>query len=184
MLFSSFLAIAYATETSQTQEYTTHPPSNHVNFRMGASSATSNGRPTLCLEGTIRQHFAVESCGTGYGFLHQDPGIDFVHFRGKWDVITKEYSRTQIQGQVGAGFAEVQLAGDELGFQFTGAKNGIETAGPEVTTSVQVLRDLGLGSELIVDANIGAAFFRHGPELIVPQRQFFPFCEFSVGVGW
>jgi len=35
-----------------------------------------------------------------------------------------------------------------------------------------------------MDMNIGTAFFAFGPDLILPQPQFFPFAELSVGVGW
>ncbi len=179
LLFSSLLGFStngQAVQPSSTQ--------THINFRMGASSATSNGQPTLCLEGTASSRWSVETCGTGYGFLHQNAGIDFVHLRGKVELFNRTVGKVQIRNAVGAGMAEVQTAGDQLGFQFTSARNGVETAGPELSTSTQWLLPVGQHSELVVDANLGAAYFHHGSALILPQPRFFPFMEVSVGFGW
>ena len=180
-LLSGFLS---AQEFAQKNEGLASDITHHVNLRMGYSSATSNGRPTICLEGFFLSAFAIETCGTGYGFVHQASGRDFVHFRGKWTVLSKEYPHAKIQGQLGAGFAEIQIADDALGFQFGGTGNGVETAGPEISASLQWLRQFGPQTELIVDANAGAAFFYYGPELVEPQERFFPFLEMSIGLGW
>ena len=61
---------------------------------------------------------------------------------------------------------------------------GIETAGPEMSTSLQFVHQLGPKTNLILDINGGAAYFHYGPNLIVPQSQLFPFFEFSAGFGW
>ena len=73
-------------------------------------------KPTLCLEGSFSSRWSVRACGTGYGFVHQDTGIDFVHVRGKWNLFNQAVGGSLVRGSVGAGFAEVQTAGDELGF--------------------------------------------------------------------
>ncbi|MEC7983667.1 MAG: hypothetical protein VX278_00805 [Myxococcota bacterium] len=157
---------------------------HHFNFRMGYSTATSNGRPTICVEGLVLSLFAVEACGTGHGFVHRESGTDFVHFRGKWNAFSREFTRSKLHGQLGVGFAEIQIADDDLGFAFGGTGTGVETAGPEISSSLQWIRGLGPYTEIILDMNAGAAFFYYGPELVVPQNQFFPFFELSVGLGW
>ena len=157
---------------------------SHANFRMGFSSATSNGRPTICLEGVILSAFALETCGTGYGFVHREAGTDFVHFRGKWNAFTQPLSQSIIKAQLGVGFAEIQIAADEAGFQFGGTGNGVETAGPEASLSLQWMRRIETHTELVLDINVGSAYFHYGPDLLVPQPQIFPFFELSCGVGW
>ena len=179
LLFSSLLGFSTMGQKSQESLI-----GHRFNFRMGASSATTNGHPTLCLEGAFSNRWSVESCGTGYGFVHHDPGVDFVHVRGKLDVFNQAVGGSQVRGSVGAGFAEVQTAGDELGFQFSSAKNGVETSGPEVSGSATWLVPVGDRSELVLDANAGAAYFQYGPELSLPQPKLFPFIEISVGFGW
>ncbi|MAA77778.1 MAG: hypothetical protein CL916_00845 [Deltaproteobacteria bacterium] len=184
MLLSLLVSNLLAQELSQVQKNQKVDVRNHMNIRAGFSTATTNGRPTICLEGVIISTFAIETCGTGYGFIHQDSGIDFVHFRGKWSIFQRSFAGTQLMAQIGAGFAEIQLADDQLGFQFTGAGEGIETAGPEMSTSIQFVRELAPKTNLIIDMNGGAAYFRYGPNLMVPQSQFFPFFEISAGFGW
>lgn len=184
MFFFVFLPSLFAQEYSQAQKNQKSDVRNRMNIRAGFSTATTNGRPTICLEGLVVRKLALETCGTGYGFVHQESGIDFVHFRGKWSVFQKSFGNAQLIGQFGVGFAEVQLADDQLGFQFTGAGEGIETAGPEMSTSLQFVRQLGPKTNLILDINGGAAYFHYGPNLIVPQSQLFPFFELSAGFGW
>ncbi len=166
-----------------------HITQQHINFRMGASSATTNGMPTLCLEGGTPNRipkFSLEACGTGTGFVHQQVGIDVLHMRGKYTVFERTIGSSQLNTSVGAGFAEVQVSNDELGFQFTEARNGIETSGPEVSGSAQWLIPLSPNgqSELILDVNAGAAYFEYGPSLTLPQPRLFPFVEISAGFGW
>ena len=157
---------------------------NHLNMRMGLSTATSNGHPTICLEGVPLEKISFETCGTGYGFLHRESGTDFVHFRGKWSLFQRNEAHSLLQGQLGLGFAEIQIGDDELGFQFTNTGGGVETSGPEISASIQWTRILSANTELVFDINIGSAFFYYGPELIIPQQQVFPFMEMSVGWGW
>ena len=153
-------------------------------MRMGISTATSNGQPTICLEGIPLENLAIEACGTGYGFVHRSSGTDFVHFRGKWSLLHRKDAHSHLQGQLGLGFAEIQIGADELGFQFSNAGGGVETAGPEISASVQWMRVLPSKTELIFDVNIGSAFFYYGPDLVIPQQQVFPFMEMSIGCGW
>ena len=178
------ITIALAGQSSSGLKLAPKENQNHFNFRMGYSSGTTNGKPTLCLEGILNHSLSIESCGTGYGFVHHNPGIDLVHFRGKWAVLNKNYGSSQILGQFGVGFAEVQVADDALGFHFTGTGAGVETAGPELSSSAQWILNLGKHTEVVTDLNAGVAVLQHAPELIVPQPQIFPFCELSIGLGW
>src|SRR5688572_20839534 len=56
-------------------------PVNRVNLRVGASSAAE--RAEICFEAAPLPWLAVEGCGTGAGFLHQDPDPEMAHFRVK-----------------------------------------------------------------------------------------------------
>ena len=109
-----------------------------------------------------------------------------MHMRGKYDLFIRNIGNSSLSTSIGAGFAEIQVSKDELGFQFKGARNGIETSGPEISSSAQWLIPLSSDgqSELILDANAGAAYFEHGPELRLPQPKLFPFVEISAGFGW
>ena len=184
-MYLLLLSIGFA-EEFQLQEQKTESPvlRNYINMRMGVSSATTNGHPSLCLEVGLPNQLSIESCGTGYGFVHRDPGIDFVHFRGKYSLFRSDLSRSVLSGQVGAGFAEIQVSEDQYGFQFGGTGSGHETAGPEVNGTAQWVRQVGKRSEIVVDGNVGIAYFHHAPSLSLPQSQWFPFAECSVGVGW
>ena len=184
MTYFLLIASTFAQDGSIATKYTETKLDSHINFRMGFSSATTNGRPTICLEGYLFSQFALETCGTGYGFVHQEAGNDFVHFRGKWNVHAQQWPQSLLRSQLGIGFAEIQVADDEAGFQFTGTGGGVETAGPEASVSLQWLHQIAPQTELIADMNVGAAFFHYGPELLVPQPQLFPFWEVSVGIGW
>ncbi len=184
MLILISIAPLYAKQQAQGRTSADVVQSNQINLRMGISTATSNGQPTICVEGALFSDLSIESCGTGYGFVHQEPGTDFVHFRGKWSLYTQQFAQGLLSAQIGGGFAELQLAADELGFHFRGTGAGIETAGPEISTSIQWLRASSKKSELLIDMNIGSAFFHHGPSLVEPQNRLYPFCELSVGVGW
>ena len=181
LIFTPYL---FAQEYSETKRYKAHTVQNHLNLRMGFSTATTNSRPTICIEGVVSKQGTVEACGTGYGFLHRELGIDFVHFRGKWRVYQQQFPHSQFTAHIGAGFAEIQLGEDQLGFVFTENSEGIETAGPELALSMQWHQNIGKNTDLIIDLNGGAAYFHHGPSLMVPQTQFFPFLELSAGLGW
>lgn len=180
-IFSSLLGTSMTGHKSQKSSI-----EHHINFRMGASSATTNGQPTLCLEGGLPNRWSLETCGTGTGFIHQQSGVDFMHMRGKYDLFERTIGDSSLSTSIGAGFAEIQVSNDELGFQFNGTRNGIETSGPEISGSAQWLIPLSPNgqSELILDANAGAAYFEYAPELTLPQPKFFPFMEISAGFGW
>ena len=69
MLFFLFVPNLFAQEYSQAQKNQKSDVRNRMNIRAGFSTATTNGRPTICLEGLVVQKLALETCGTGYGFI-------------------------------------------------------------------------------------------------------------------
>ena len=183
---TTFLLTNLLTTATQFQNKRDDTPAikNTVNIRMGFSSATSNGRPTLCLEGHTGKTLSLETCGTGYGFVHRDPGIDFLHVRGNLSVFSTSFSKSQLSGQIGIGFAEIQVSEDRMGFHFRDHGSGHETAGPEISGALNWTHKLSKGSELIVNSNTGLAYFHFAPDLSLPQPQIFPFVELSAGIGW
>ena len=159
---------------------------NHVNLRGGAGSSSESGRPVICMQVSATSSFSFESCGTGTGFLHNDPTPEIAHFRMKWATNRWDIDSGLIELQAGLGFAELQVGEDSPGFNF-GSPDDLEsvsTAGPEASMSLQWLYPLDMGIELIGDATIGAAWFEHAPELIRPRDKLAPFGEISAGVGW
>ena len=132
------------------------------------------------------QSLSVETCGTGAGFLHQDPAPEMAHFRLKWAIERWDILDGVVEVQAGLGFSELQLGKDEPGFTFgsPSSQRAVETAGPEASMSVQWMYPLDLGLELIGDATFGAAWLEHAPELIEAREKLSPFGEISAGVGW
>jgi hypothetical protein len=75
VVLGSGLAGAQSVGTVETER--ADAPRNYGNFRIGASLSTR--RPTLCLELAPLDRLSVEGCGTGSGFLHQDPEPEVAH---------------------------------------------------------------------------------------------------------
>jgi hypothetical protein len=159
---------------------------NYMNLRAGAVAAhTSSGRrPNICLEASPIAPLALETCGTGNGFLHEDPEPEMAHFRGHWRLADWRWNDAWIHPRIGAGFAEIQMGADESGFHFTSAPNGVETAGPEALASVQMVYGIPAGFEMIAELHAGAAYFEHAAKLSTPMAKTQPFGGFTVGVGW
>jgi hypothetical protein len=164
----------------------TDGPRPHFNLRVGGSTADDNRRPTICAEVGIAFGVSAEGCGTGSGFLHRDDGGEMAHFRAKVRIARRPVRGGAVDLALGAGFAELEVGRDDPGFDF-GAPGGVEptsVAGPESSISAQYLAPLGRGFELIANASVGLAYFRHAPELAVPQSRLQPFASFELGVGW
>lgn len=155
----------------------------YVSFRVGA--ATTSTRPQLCLELTPFDLLGIEACGSGGGFLHNEPGTDISHFRGKVRLAAIEVEGVQLEPWLAAGFAELQVAGDVPGFSFTDTSVGqASTAGPDVGGSVRALLPLGAGFELVGEAGVGLAFFSHARSLVIPQDPLQPQAQVNLGIGF
>jgi hypothetical protein len=159
------------------------PERDYVNLRGGV--VTGGSRAQVCLEVSPMARLGVEACGTGSGFLHQDPAPEVAHFRAK---LTLDGWRSQLgllQPQLFVGFAELQVGEDAPGFHFTGTgATGVETAGPEVGAALRGMLPVGAGFELVGTLNLSLSYFSHAPELPVPQRALHPAVSFTVGVGF
>ncbi len=160
-------------------------PDHRANVRVGVSTGDDNGRPTICLDVAVAYGVAVEGCGTGSGFLHQDDGQEMAHFRAKWTAHERGWAGGTVRVQPGAGFAELEIGTDTPGFDF-GDPGGPVTsvAGPEAAVSVQWIRSLGKGFELVGNVSAGAAYFGHADRLADPQDRLQPFVSLEVGAGW
>lgn len=158
---------------------------NRVNLRLGTASTDDTGRPTICLEIKALGPVSVEGCGTGSGFLHSASGGELAHFRAKARIYQRAARGGLMRVQAGLGLAELQLDADQPGFEF-GAPTGrkIEAAGPEAAMSVQWLRPLARGWELVMGTSAGAAWIPHAGELAEPQGTLQPFVSFEAGMGW
>jgi len=161
------------------------PVTNRINLRVGAATSDRNGRPTICMDARIFRGFGVESCGTGQAILHNDPGREMAHFRGTWTLLTRYTDRGTAKLRAGAGFAELQVGVDNLGFRFGSpdADRG-SISGPEAVVQGQWLLPLARGVEAIASLTAGAAAFASADELATPQRTVQPFVSFELGLGW
>lgn len=157
---------------------------NWFNLRAGLSSADQNDRPVYCLEVSLHWGLSVEGCGTGAGFLHSEGG-ELAHFRGKWSVVERKTRAGKLRGQVGAGFAELQLGDDEPGFSFGDPAEGSDSAaGPEGALALQLLTHIGEGFELVTSAAAGVAHVPGADQLSVAQPETQFFASFEIGIGF
>jgi len=161
-------------------------PRNFANLRVGGSTANGNGRPELCMELSPVAFLALESCGTGSGFLHSDPEPEVAHFRAKLRLASFEVERWgTFQPFLAAGFAESQVGRDDLGFQFRGTdRRRVATTGPEGGLGLRFLRPLASGFELVGDLNLSMAWLPYAPQLIKPGDTWLPSASLSFGVGF
>lgn len=156
---------------------------NYVNFTVGAASNAT--RPVLCLEASPIDLLALEMCGTGSGFLHNDPAPQIAHFRSKWKLTEWHTPIGYVQPRFGFGFAELQIGEDAPGFQFFGTDStGMATAGVEAGASVRALFPLYGGFELIGELSLSGAYLPFAPQLVRPQSSFQPTAAFTLGVGF
>lgn len=159
-------------------------PRNYLNLRVGGTSFNPT-HPEICVEGSPLRFLAFEMCGTGSGFLHQDPAPEIAHFRGKYLFRAMQLRSVWLQPAIEAGFAELQVGQDGSGFQFGGTGvDGVETAGPELGFGLKALIPTGDLFELVGELNVSGAWFPHAPELVVPMSSFQPTATFTLGVGF
>jgi hypothetical protein len=158
--------------------------SNRINLRVGAASTDSNGRPTVCMEVRAVSRLSVEGCGTGSGVLHSASGGEMAHFRAKWRLDSRPVRRGLLRTHAGVGFAELQIDADEPGFVVNPRPGSVEAVGPETSLSLQWLRPMGRGWELLVNTSAGVAWIPGAGELAEPQSTVQPFVSFELGVGW
>lgn len=186
MLAPSFTLVALVLAADPVTTATTKktsPSRNYVNFTVGAANNAT--RPTLCIEGSPIDLLALEMCGTGTGFLHNDPAPEVAHFRSKWKLTEWQTPIGYLQPRLGFGFAELQIGEDAQGFQFFGTgSDGMATAGLEAGASLRALFPVYEGFELIGEFSLSGAYLPFAPRLIRPQNSFQPTAAFTLGVGF
>lgn len=185
LLAIAFPRSAAAEELPRVDANVDRAPRNYGNFRTGYSSGTMNGRPDLCLELAPVAFVSIEGCGTGSGFLHNDPEPELAHFAAKLRIASVRTRIGWVEPQVGLGFAELQVGKDDPGFQFGGVgPNGVETAGAELSLAARLLIPVGRGFEVIADLRLSLAYLPYAPDLVVPKDSLLPSIGASVGVGF
>lgn len=160
--------------------------SNRVNLRIGSSTSDSTGRPTICVDVRIVSGFGAESCGTGQGVIHDEPGTELAHFRGTFSFFSHRTSTGTARFRGGLGWAELQVGVDHPGFHF-GSPDPSErgsVAGPEGSLQAQYLVPLGKGLEAIASLTAGVAVFASADKLVAPQSNVQPFVSGEIGFGW
>ncbi|HEU4611789.1 MAG TPA: hypothetical protein VFS15_06915 [Kofleriaceae bacterium] len=162
------------------------PTPNRINMRLGGATSDTTGRPTICVDVRIWSGLGVESCGTGQGVIHDEPGHELAHFRATWSVLEHATSSGTARLRGGIGWAELQVGVDHPGFHF-GEPDPTErgsVAGPEAAVQGQWLVPLGKGVEAIASVTAGLALFADADQLILPQQNLQPFASFELGLGW
>lgn len=182
-------ALARADEPTETEPGTTTataPTPNRINLRIGNATSDSTGRPTICLDVRIWSGLGVESCGTGQGIIHDEPGTELAHFRATWSIYERATSAGTGRLRGGIGWAELQVGVDHPGFHF-GEPDQVDrgsVAGPEAALQGQLLVPLRKGVEAVVSFTAGLAVFADADKLVTPQNNVQPFASFEVGLGW
>ena len=159
---------------------------NRINIRVGTASSDSTNRPTICLDVRIIRGFGAESCGTGQGVIHDQPGTELAHFRGTFSFFSRRTSTGTARLRGGIGWAELQVGVDHPGFHF-GSPDPTErgsVAGPDGSVQAQYLVPIGKGVEAIASLTAGVAVFAKADQLIVPQSNVQPYVSGEIGFGW
>lgn len=151
---------------------------------MGLASSDEVQRPTVCLEVVALWTASVEGCGTGSGILHDEVGRQLAHFR-----LNVPFRRDAVAGgwsslRAGVGFAELEVGPDRPGFDFGEPDQPGSTAGPDGSVSMQWMRPLGSGIELVATATVGVAWFSGADRLVIPQDAIQPYAALEIGAGW
>ncbi len=161
------------------------PVRSYANFRLGASSTTGSGRPSMCLELGPLAWLSVDACGTGSGFLHHEDSPEVAHFLAKVRVAKLRARGAILEPHLNVGFAELQVGEDSPGFDFRGTgPDEVETAGAEFGTSLRLLSPLGRRLEMVGELSVSLAYLPHAPELARPQDAWQPMAAVSAGVGF
>ena len=181
--------VAWGEET-RSEAFRPRPIAGHpvFDFRVGVDRLDAR-HPQLCAELTPLAWVSVEACGTGAGFLHQDPNArDMAHFRARFRAAKAQMGRFTTDLLLGAGFAEIQTTADQPGFLFGNARSEdqVEAAGPEASASLKgrFWVDRGGRTYLTADLNAGAAVIPAAPTVIGRGGPIVPFAALTVGYGF
>jgi hypothetical protein len=157
-----------------------------VNMRLGTASTDRNGAPTICAEVRVWADLAVESCGTGADILHNNDGPEMMHVRGTYEIWDRTTARGRGGIRLGAGFAEMSVGDDKIGFEFgdPDARDPVSVAGPEASVSAQWTVPLGKKLEAVGTFTGGVGYFSGARKLVLPRDELQPFASFELGVGW
>ncbi len=158
-------------------------PRTFVDLRLGATSTETWSQ--VCAAGYPFEMLALEACGNGSGFLHRQGAPEIAHFRGKVRLLQQAVGPVYVEPWLGLGFAELQIAADEPGFDFFGpGPTGVETAGAELGGALRAVWPLWAGFEVIGNVDLSLAYFPEAPDLVRPMSPWQPTVSADVGIGW
>ena len=179
------LLLASALAQTASQAFTPAPLAGREVFELRVGVAADQAHAQLCGEAHALSWLSIEACGTGAGVLHQDPGAELAHFRTRASRQLHAAGRLQVDGAVGAGFAELQVGEDAPGFLFGEARTADQTsgAGPEASASVKARFWMTEKSFLVGDLTGGAAHVPAAPT-VSGDGPLLPFGAVTVGLGF
>lgn len=79
-------------------------PRTFVDLRLGATSTETWTQ--VCAAGYPLEMLAIEACGNGSGFLHNESAPEIAHFRGKARLLQQALGPVYVEPWVGFGFAD------------------------------------------------------------------------------
>lgn len=176
--------IAQPADSGPSQPESNAPPTHRLNLRLGLASSDAVGRPTVCGEVVAFRGTSFESCGTGSGIWHNEVGRQMMHVRFNVPLRRDPLAGGWSSVRVGLGFAELEVGPDRPGFDFGEADQPNSSSGPDAAASVQWLKPLGSGIELVATGTVGVAWIQGAPDLRVPQSEGQPYAAFEIGAGW
>lgn len=153
----------------------------------GGLDTVGGGRvPQICGEVHVLRYLALDACGTGATWFHQQAADEMSHYRVEGSVPLLADGRGELWLQPGLGFAEVQAGNDAAGFRFrdTPEPGQNEAAGPEATVSVKGRLWLHERVYGIAEANAGLAHIPAAPAVMGIGSPTVPSATLTLGVGF
>jgi hypothetical protein len=163
-------------------------PVTYVDATGGFSSANSDGPAIVCMGVNPWWRLSLSACGTGSNVWREGSGREMSQYLLNFRVARFSFAGLLLEPLVGAGFAELQLGDEPPGFAFGDAQrvdgNNVSTAGAAGAATLRIVKPLPLGFEALGRLTGGVGYFSEAGRLYVPQREFQPFFNFSLGVGY
>lgn len=157
-----------------------------LELRGGLDSIGRGRVPQICGEVHVLPFLALDACGTGATWFHQQAADEMSHYRVEGTVPLLSDGRGEVLLQPGLGFAEVQAGNDAPGFRFEtdAAPAANEAAGPEASLSVKGRLWLHEKVYGIAEANAGLAHIPAAPAVMGRGAPNVPSATLTLGLGF
>ncbi len=174
----SMPALANAEPMKETRTY--------VSLRGGTVlAAPLGGQVSICGRITPFRKVSIEGCGSGAQLFAKQSEIEMSHYHLGYTVYDLQFPTSQLDIIAFAGFSELALPEDGLGFTFGNpGDNAASVSGPSTAIAATWSKPLGRGVEWIANANLGVAALGYADKLADPQDTFQFFTTVDIGFGY